>query len=389
LSSTIFSGTICLWENPLPGQETQPVSRNQSLDVLRCIAILLVLGRHYGYPGLWYKAGWSGVDLFFVLSGFLISGLLFGEYQSHGAIDVKRFWIRRAFKIYPAFYALMVFVIIDYWSMGELTRHIFSDLFFLQDYITPIAEHGWSLGVEEKFYLALPILLMVMLWGKRGDPFRLIPYVFIALFSGCLALRVHGLLHFTTWDAIDRPAHLRIDCLFTGVTLGYFQHFRKEEFARAGKFPLWLPAIALLAPLAFCDLQTPWMDTIGLGMLSIGFGLFVLWAVNRRMPEWKLLKGMAWVGRYSYSIYLWHLIVKAYLGYYESGRHLITLPLYVIACLSIGRLASYLVETPFLQLRDKLYPAQKAEAASVKSRGSNVGLLLGCVSRSKRIAELS
>ena len=350
------------------------MTRNQPLDVLRCIAILLVLGRHYGYPGLWYKAGWSGVDLFFVLSGFLISGLLFGEYQARGAIDVKRFWIRRAFKIYPAFYALMVFVIIDYGAMGELTRHIFSDLFFLQDYIKPIAEHGWSLGVEEKFYLALPIVMFVMLRGKsRPDPFRLVPYLFVALFAGCLALRVHGLLHFTTWDAIDRPAHLRIDSLFAGVTLGYFQHFRKEEFARAGRFPLWLPAIALLAPLAFCDLQTPWMDTIGLAMLSVGFALFVLWAVNRTMPEWELLKGMAWVGRYSYSIYLWHLIVKAYLGYYESGQRLITLPLYVIACLGIGRLAAYLVETPFLQLRDKLYPAQKNRSrAALKVRAASI-----------------
>jgi peptidoglycan/LPS O-acetylase OafA/YrhL len=173
---------------------------------------------------------------------------------------------------------------------------------------------------------------------------------------------MHSLTHFASWSGRSTAAHLRIDSLFAGVTLGYFQHFREEEFVRAGKFPLWMPAIALLAPLAFWEADAPWMDTIGLGMLSIGFGLFVLWAVNRTMPEWKLLKAMAWIGRYSYSIYLWHLIVKAYVGYYESGQRLITLPLYVIACLGIGRLAAYLVETPFLQLRDKLYPAQKAEA---------------------------
>jgi peptidoglycan/LPS O-acetylase OafA/YrhL len=366
-------------------------SRNQSLDILRCIAILLVISRHYGHPGLLGRPGWAGVDLFFVLSGFLISGLLFGEYQCRGAIDVKRFWIRRAFKIYPAFYALMIFVFVVCVATGQLSRNFLSDLFFLQDYIKPIAEHGWSLAVEEKFYLALPIVLLVMMRGKnRRDPFAAIPYLFVALFAACLALRIHGLLHFTTWDSIDRPAHLRIDSLFAGVTLGYFNHFRKEEFCRAGKFPLWLPAIALIAPLAFCDLQTPWMDTIGLGMLSIGFGLFMLWAVNQTMPEWKLLKGMAWVGRYSYSIYLWHPLMKNYLGYYEGGRHLITLLFYVPACLGIGRLAAYLVETPFLQLRDKLYPAQKEGAERLKV--ARLHCSKGCLeefSSSKRIAESS
>jgi peptidoglycan/LPS O-acetylase OafA/YrhL len=86
-----------------------------------------------------------GVDLFFVLSGFLISGLLFKEYRRSGSLDIKRFWVRRGFKIYSAFYALMVFVVVDCAALGKLTYHIFSDLFFLQDYIPPIVEHGWSL----------------------------------------------------------------------------------------------------------------------------------------------------------------------------------------------------------------------------------------------------
>jgi len=78
-------------------------SRNQSLDMLRGVAVLLVLGRHMDGAGIWSSAGWCGVDLFFVLSGFLISGLLFTEFKKTGTIDVKRFWIRRGFKIYPAF----------------------------------------------------------------------------------------------------------------------------------------------------------------------------------------------------------------------------------------------------------------------------------------------
>ena len=334
------------------------MNRNQSLDVLRGLAILLVLGRHYNHPGLWFKAGFSGVDLFFVLSGFLISGLLFSEYRRNGAIDLKRFWIRRSFKIYPAFYAFMIFVIVDYACMGELTRHIFSDLFFLQDYIKPIAGHGWSLGVEEKFYFALPILLLLMmrLGRNRVDPFRFVPHVFIVLFCGCLALRIHALMHNASWEASSHPAHLRIDSLFAGVTLGYFQHFRGEEFQRAGRWPLWIPGIALLIPLAFWDLGSPWMDTIGFGMLSLGYGLIVLWAVNRSFPRSRLLRAMAWIGRFSYSIYLWHFPVRMFLAY-DATSNLLLLPVYLAACLGFGWLAAWLVETPFLRLRDKLYPA--------------------------------
>ncbi len=83
--------------------------RNPSLDVLRCIAILLVVGFHMDSVGyrLWSRAGWIGVDLFFVLSGFLVSGLLFTDYKTHGRIDWKRFLLRRGLKIWPSFYVFL------------------------------------------------------------------------------------------------------------------------------------------------------------------------------------------------------------------------------------------------------------------------------------------
>jgi peptidoglycan/LPS O-acetylase OafA/YrhL len=365
-------------------------SRNQSLDVLRCIAILLVLGHHYEYPGLWFKVGWSGVDLFFVLSGFLISGLLFGEYQSRGSIDLKRFWIRRAFKIYPAFYAFLLFIIIAFAATGQLTRNIYSDLFFLQDYIRPIVEHGWSLGVEEKFYFALPVLLIVIMrFAKsRPDPFRYVPHIFVGLFVACLALRVDAVMHFASWYPVIFPAHLRCDSLFAGVALGYYRSFHSEQFRRAGRLPLWIPGLLLLIPMTIWDLRTPQITTLGLSMNAIGYGLIVLWAANRDFGGSLVVRGLAWIGRFSYSIYLWHRVATAYLGYRQAGKHLFTLPLYIVAGIGLGWLAAYLIETPFLELRDRLYPSQKAEAASLKSRGSDVGVIGDFVS-SKHIAELS
>src|SRR4051812_44086102 len=91
------------------------------LDVLRAVGILLVLGRHSPlapraaghfekFSKYWACIGWSGVDLFFVLSGFLIGGLLFQEIKTHGSLDIRRFLIRRAFKIWPTYFVYLVAV---------------------------------------------------------------------------------------------------------------------------------------------------------------------------------------------------------------------------------------------------------------------------------------
>ena len=89
-------------------RRTQPPARNGRLDILRCVAVVLVMIHHAGISPFFTRVGWIGVDLFFVLSGFLISGLLFSEYQRRGSIDFKRFFIRRGLKIYPAFYVFLL-----------------------------------------------------------------------------------------------------------------------------------------------------------------------------------------------------------------------------------------------------------------------------------------
>ncbi|MGA2230896.1 MAG: acyltransferase family protein, partial [Tepidisphaeraceae bacterium] len=102
-----------------PITSPKPAGRMVQLDVLRGVAILLVMGRHFAvsptqagwlsFPaGVWYVFGWTGVDLFFVLSGFLVGGLLLGELRKYGRLDVFRFIIRRIFKIWPAYYVLVL-----------------------------------------------------------------------------------------------------------------------------------------------------------------------------------------------------------------------------------------------------------------------------------------
>jgi peptidoglycan/LPS O-acetylase OafA/YrhL len=144
------------------------------LDLLRAVAIFLVIGRHtpylapsnYPYPVkmfflYWMKLGWIGVDLFFVLSGFLISGLLFREYIQHGQIKLGRFLIRRAFKLYPAYYAFLLITLIWQIMVGKprpLPLYSFlSNSLFFQNYGPAVWNHTWSLAVEEHFYF-FPLL---------------------------------------------------------------------------------------------------------------------------------------------------------------------------------------------------------------------------------------
>jgi len=111
--------------------------RNKRLDILRCIAVFLVMLNHGGvWPAVAHN-GWVGVDLFFVLSGFLISGLLFSEYKARNSINFKRFFIRRGLKIYPAFYVFLVLTGALYYvvfhSVSSVPQYL-AEVFFVQNY---------------------------------------------------------------------------------------------------------------------------------------------------------------------------------------------------------------------------------------------------------------
>ncbi len=334
-------------------------SRNQALDVLRGIAILLVMGFHDDYFRILGRGGWIGVDLFFVLSGFLISGLLFSEYQRFGRIDVVRFLIRRGFKIYPAFYVFMGITAI-HWELfhGYVPRRILSDLFFVQDYFPHIWPHGWTLAVEEQFYLLLPLLLLVMIArsGNKKNPFGGIPWTFVILSVGCLTLRTVAVLRGAPLHEIQFPAQNRFDSLFAGVALGYYRHFHPGLFRRAARKPLWAPGLAVLTPAFVLANSDSFMNTIGVTMLYVGFGCLLVWAVDRQPSRNPGARALAWTGRFSYSIYLWHFALKDAL--FSGPPDLASFLLFLAVSIAFGAAMSRLVEIPALRLRDRFFPAR-------------------------------
>jgi peptidoglycan/LPS O-acetylase OafA/YrhL len=339
-----------------------PSQRNESLDVLRCVAVLLVVGYHLPYYTLWSRIGWIGVDLFFVLSGFLISGLLFQEYKDTGTLSIKRFLIRRGLKIYPSFYLLMVLVTCLYFLDRSTvsTEQLALSWIFLQNYFSGgrifiILVHTWSLAVEEHFYLMFPFVLMALIavFPKR-DPFRLIPALFLAIAASCLGFRYFTLAP----DHWAWMTHMRIDGLFAGVALGYFYHFRRNVFERLTGHYALVVAFVLCLPAALLDGRGRAMQTFGLTGLLVGFSFLVAWCVvrtPRTLVGRALSKCAAKVGFYSYSIYVWHTVLVDAFEFHPS-MSAAKFWVYIASTIVAGIAMAHLIEMPYLALRERLFP---------------------------------
>jgi peptidoglycan/LPS O-acetylase OafA/YrhL len=383
-----------------PSRGTRPQSRRvRELDVLRGVAILLVLGHHAGVtpthlPALvqegldrWAMAGWVGVDLFFVLSGFLVSGLLFQEYRASGHVRIGRFLVRRGFKIYPAFYALLIStVIVDHALRRPVASSpLLHEVFFIQNYGGGLWTHTWSLAVEEHFYLLLALLvafLATTVHRRRagGDPFSIVGPLFLGVAAVALLARVvTEKLAPAQLSLHLAPTHLRLDSLMGGVALSYLFHFHRDWLAarvRAHRHLLVLTSLLCLAPALFLPITSPVMQTIGFTLLYIGFGSELLLVMNRSpatapaVPRRGFSRvvaavaaALAWLGTYSYSIYLWHMPAQAWstIGLARLAHHQPSATaawiLYYVEAIGLGVMMSLLVERPALALRDRVMAA--------------------------------
>jgi peptidoglycan/LPS O-acetylase OafA/YrhL len=327
--------------------------RIPQLDVLRGVAVLAVMLCHYPCFQI-FAVGSAGVDLFFVLSGFLISGLLFTEWKRTGTLSLSRFYVRRGFKIYPPFYFLILTSVGLFLVIPALHTHPFSklaaELLFLQDYLPHIWGHTWSLGVEEQFYLLLPLLFVLMM--KLHDPerpFSSIPFLAVLMAIGCLALRVAR--HPTNALDVRFAFHFRADALFAGVALGYLFHFRNRFFRTVSGWWLLPLSVGALIP-QFLYPETASLAPYVLGCNTVAFTLLVWWAIGASSLRVPLLER---VGIYSYSIYLWHFPMAEV--FRRSNPHLLLLPFYIAASIALGTYLGNIVEMRVLAIRDRIFPA--------------------------------
>jgi len=361
---------------------SSPMTRNWRLDVLRAVAAILVIGHHWWDPcpddsfrtlcisiHRMTSAGWIGVDLFFVLSGFLVAGLLFAERQRTGRVRVGRFLLRRALRIYPAFYVFLAFIVLVPWLRGHGIPMVptIGEILFLQNYVGARQPHTWSLAVEEHFYLLLGLYVCVLGSAAAGsNRLRLLPRHFAAVASIALLLRVANaaLYPYSTRTHVT-PTHLRLDALFFGVLLAYLFHFDRERLLAAVERRRWLlrsAVVCFVLPALIWPVSHPLIHTIGFTMLSLAAVACVLLAMSAPdSPPGYLSRLLAAIGLYSYSIYLWHFAVRSYVMPQLALRgwslgYLGDLAIYTTGSIAVGIAAARLVEIPVLELRDRWIP---------------------------------
>jgi peptidoglycan/LPS O-acetylase OafA/YrhL len=361
------------------------VNRILWLDVIRACAVLLVLMRHCEYrpPQHWpiwlqklmtttMQGGWVGVDLFFVLSGFLVSGLIFGRIQRHQSVSTGRFLIRRAWKIYPPFYVLFFVTCLLNLRIHApyTTENYYSELLFLQSYLPGMWAHTWSLAVEEHFYLLFAILVcsFVRWHGLRDLKSWPIFSMTVAICFVELLMRVLARRDTTQFDTYRHffPTHLRLDSLFVGVCLSFLLHTRHEHFVSTchpWRFVLILTGVLGLLPAFFYQLETSWfLPTIGLTLFALASASLIAGICLLPQPKSRFIELLAVIGAASYSIYLWHLPFQSWCLPVLQQR--ITGPLgdtsgmliYLGGSIVVGMVMAWIVERPALLLRDRCFP---------------------------------
>lgn len=356
--------------------------RLPGLDLLRAIAIVWVMLFHswiIGGLGDPYDAvagyGWMGVDLFFVLSGYLIGYQLLKPLSRGEPLQFGEFYRRRAYRILPAFLTVLaIYVLFPAWreapGMQPLWQFLTFTMNLLIDYQHNQAfSHAWSLCVEEHFYLVFPVLAWLLVHrGSRGLVIGLCVLVVI----GGMMIRGDASLHGKDYlESIYYPTYTRLDGLTAGVLLAAIQSYRPRQWAAmqsrantlavAGLLTVGI-AIGLFRDRGFVP------AVFGFPLLALGFALLVSAAAGRKsFGRWRV-PGAGWMAAMSYSLYLSHKLamhgVERMLSSRPQMHGWIALPIYATAIVLLGALLHYGVERPFLRLRDK--PGTNRQKAAVQ-----------------------
>jgi peptidoglycan/LPS O-acetylase OafA/YrhL len=357
----------------------RPAAQEPALDALRSFAVLAVICSHYALPE-WPKAGglplgvvrfplfyfgWTGVDLFFVLSGLLIGRQVWREIQKTGSVNVGKFLIRRGFRIWPLYYVALIYL-----SIVERTS--WPDWTFLSNYFQTGYPRGWSLSTEEQFYILVPLLLMLTtrLFSLRHQLWPLlallaaVPFMRVFTHNHLLALGYSGE---TLSAKMQYPIHVHSEPLLIGLIIALFSVVRPAWFTKQPRGRVAWHALGILVAATAVGLALDRYDKDIFAFLALGliFGAAVYFAMVDRSVLTKPLH--AWVfypiARLSFGMYLNHFLVvpESTAWVLRLGAGLPTMVVFWLGLLfgamisiSVALLTFLLVEHPFLTLRARV-----------------------------------
>lgn len=346
--------------------------KKQRADIqgLRALAVLLVITNHFlGWPG----GGFVGVDVFFVISGFLITGHLFRELQREGRVSFKQFYARRVRRILPAALTVTIVTVIVAFTTFTVARaestavdgiwatlfsanwrfiFVGTDYMHMDDAVSPL-QHYWSLSIEEQFYFVWPFVMVAAAWIavklRRGTArqFALIAIGLIVTVSFVWAMVETATQ--PTWayfSTFSRVWELGVGALLAlaGSLLQKLPNLARPVLAWAGLLAIGLSAVFVTAETPF---PGPWAAPAVLGTAAViaagtGGPARFLWPLTNRVAEY--------IGNISYSLYLWHWPVYVFAMAFlpNSPRRMLLVSLVLTAVLSI--FSYHVIENPFRKI---------------------------------------
>jgi peptidoglycan/LPS O-acetylase OafA/YrhL len=323
--------------------------------------------------------GYVGVELFFVLSGYLITALLLSEHERKGVINFRHFYARRALRLLPALYACILV-----WSvLGVLARPearaehylgVLSGATYISNWVRALSPHTlgptgylWSLAVEEQFYVFWPPLVALLLRKKVKNPLWIVAFLVMLTAGWRVALSLNG----ATSARLDNGLDTRMDGLLLGACLAYVLAKRRPRHSSSPfRWTVWISGAVigwLIASWVFKTLSPVWIhnfhgfsSTTVLCLIAIGpivaFGRSVDGAVNSPVVSALSWPPLVRIGRLSYGLYLWHsvaifLFASRRLGLTGVARIAPTLITLVVLAL----LSERFVEQPFMRKKTRFH----------------------------------
>ncbi len=348
-----------------------------SLDGVRAIAVLVVVFFHATlvFPQFryYFQGGFLGVDIFFVLSGFLITSILLKEFDQTENISLKNFYARRFLRLTPAywFHLLIIFIFayqifpkIEVDKLFDNNTFVYS-LLYLTNWQRALGSpdaagllgHTWSLAIEEQFYLFWSLALLLMLRKMSRKTVAITTFSLILL---TLIFRAWRYTNSESYNFLYNSFDSRMDALLIGCLFSQIVAWRliPQKFYESQWFDL-LSLIALFITVAiffnvYDSYKTPFLYQGGLTIFAFAVGVLIVWIVTHKTNKLNGLlqfSPLIWLGKTSYGIYLWHSAAIAFANEFDWSP-IVKLLIALTLTLAITAFSYYAIELPFLRRKE-------------------------------------